>query len=278
MPAHAQRQRAQPADQQPGIERRQLGAEIGEGQVVDPRQQGPAAGQRAGHHVAVAAEILGGRMQHQVDAVLDRALEDRRSPAVVDHRDDAGGAGQRRQPRQVLGLEHPAGRAFEIEQPRPGQRPGDRVGVAAIDELDGDAEARQHLQHHPVGVGIDMAHAQDAVAAAAQAEDGRADRPHAAGEATRRLGALQRRELALELGGRGIVDPRIDRVRALAAEARTQLVIAREGEQRALVDRRHDGAHRMRLVMGDDGPQPVRRRVARAMIVGHGPPLPGPLR
>jgi hypothetical protein len=89
MRLHADRQRAHAADQQPGVERRQLAAEIGIGFGLDARDHLLRAGDDAGHDVAVAAEIFRGRMDDEIDAERQRPLEERACPAVVDHRDDA---------------------------------------------------------------------------------------------------------------------------------------------------------------------------------------------
>ena len=48
-----------------------------------------------------------------------------------------------RKAREILGLEHHAGRAFEIEHLRAGQGLLDRARIAAVDEVDPDVEARQ---------------------------------------------------------------------------------------------------------------------------------------
>jgi hypothetical protein len=95
-----------------------------------------------------------------------------------------------------------------------------------------------------------MTHAHHVIAALAQAEDDRADGGHAAGETAGRLGALEGGKLAFELAGGRIVDTRIYRMTPFAAEARRQLVIVGEGEERGLEDRRHDGAEWKGVVMG----------------------------
>ena len=65
-------------------------------------------------------------------------------------------------------------------------------------------------------------------------EHRRRDRRHAAGEAERVLGALERRELLLEHPHGRVVAARIDRRGLLAAIGRGHLVVAGEGEERGL--------------------------------------------
>ena len=114
--------------------------------------------------------------------------------------------------------------------------------------------ARQQHLEEAVGVGIDVAHADDAVAALHEASTARADRGHAAGEAARGLRALEPGELVLEDA------PWSDCRRAnrsdwpvRPAKVARHLVIGCEGEQRGLEDRRHDRPLGKSRIVREDG-------------------------
>jgi hypothetical protein len=51
-------------------------------------------------------------MHDQIDTALQRALKNRARPGIVGDRDRARGSGRSGQARQILGLEHHAGRAL----------------------------------------------------------------------------------------------------------------------------------------------------------------------
>ena len=88
---YAQRQGAQPAVQQVGGHRMQQSA--GErAHLAQPLDPFAVGGDDAAHDVPVAAEVLGGAVQHEGRAVLDRALQHRGRERVVDeHRHVARG-------------------------------------------------------------------------------------------------------------------------------------------------------------------------------------------
>ena len=262
--AHPELQRPQPAHQQPALERRQLGAEIGQHDPVEVADQFGRACDHAGHRVAVAAQILGGRVDDEVGAVLQRPLKDRARPAIVDDRHRTFAPGDGGQPGDVLNLEHPAGRGLEVEHAGVDERPFHGCEVAPVDIVDRDAHPRQQHLEETVGVGVDVAHADHAVAAAHLAQHGATDRGHAAGEAARGLGPLHPRQLVLEHAGRRIADPAVDRLPGAAGEGRTHLVVGFEGEQRGLVEGRDHGAFGEARVVGEDG-----RRVGPVEIVLH---------
>ena len=164
MAAHAQRQGAQAAHQEPAVERRELTAEQREDAGIDPLDQLAPAADHARDHVAVAAQIFRGGMHHEVDAMRERLLKDRAGPGVVGDRHGALAPCRRGQAGEILGLEHHAGRVFEIQHLGARQGLLDRAGVAAVDEVDLDVEARQQGDEQPVGVRVAVAHADHAIA------------------------------------------------------------------------------------------------------------------
>ena len=85
--------------------------------------------QQAAHHVAVAVQVLGGGVEHDVGAVLERPLEERRGEGVV-HREEV-----------PVGLGQVADRG-EIDQVH--HRVGGRL---AVDHAGGGGERALHVAH-----------------------------------------------------------------------------------------------------------------------------------
>ena len=72
---HAERQGLDAPDEE--VRRERVGDRAGHGvEVPDRPHQVPAAQDRSGHQVVVAAEVLGGGVDDQIDAELDRPLVD----------------------------------------------------------------------------------------------------------------------------------------------------------------------------------------------------------
>ena len=89
--AHAQRQRSQSAQQQPGLERAEQRAGV---VAVGPDRRPPLVDllrhQNAREHVAVAVQVLGRRVHDQIGAERERAGQDRRRGGAVDGKEGAG--------------------------------------------------------------------------------------------------------------------------------------------------------------------------------------------
>jgi hypothetical protein len=110
VPLHPQRQGGQAALQQEGLVRGEHPAEV-DPVGAHPRHQLRGADRDAAGAVAVAAEVLGGRLHHDVDAVLQRA--------------DDGRGGERRVDDQLRpGVVRDAA--------RPGRSATDSVGLASV--------------------------------------------------------------------------------------------------------------------------------------------------
>ncbi len=114
--AHPVRQRPQPAQNQPAVKRRRHGAQ--------QRLDGPDALEEAVHrprddgaaeHVGVTAEVLRRRVHDDVDAQLQRPLQHRRRPCVVDSRARADGLGQRHHRDDVGDVQTRVGRRLDPE-------------------------------------------------------------------------------------------------------------------------------------------------------------------
>ncbi|MFO1211082.1 MAG: hypothetical protein U1E40_18005 [Amaricoccus sp.] len=123
-------------------------------------------------------------MDHEVHAEGERVLEDRRRPAVVDDGEDVGRFRGSGEGGHVEGLDPPARGAFEIEQPGAGKGDGGGSGVAAVHVVHGDAHARQDRAEEAEGVGVDVAHGDNAVAGRDEGEDGGGNRRHALARAS----------------------------------------------------------------------------------------------
>ena len=167
---HPQIQRAHAAHQQPALERRQLGAEIGQHDPVEIADQLGRAGHDAGHRVAVAAQIFRGRVHTRSAPCCSGRWKIGLAQLLSMIVTAPSRRAMRRQPGDVLDLEHPAGRALEVEHTGADQGALHGHDVAPVDIVDRDAHARQQDLEEPVGVGVDVPHAHHPVAALHLAE------------------------------------------------------------------------------------------------------------
>ena len=113
MLAHAHAQRADAPNQQPAIEGARYGTEVVL-PVGDARAQlGRARDDGAADQVAVAAQVLGGAVDHQVDAPVDRLLAVGRGEGVVDDGQRACRAADVGERAQVHDVEQRVGRRLD---------------------------------------------------------------------------------------------------------------------------------------------------------------------
>lgn len=135
---HSQEQRAHAALQQPRLKR------PGHGTGIAPPRTDPlperiwACGQhRAGQHVAVAVQVLGGGVNDQVGAEFQRPGEHRSRHRVVDGHPYPGGVGKVADGSQVGDLPHGVRRRLGPQQPGPARtdsRPH-HVQIGGVGEL-----------------------------------------------------------------------------------------------------------------------------------------------
>ena len=210
----------------------------------EPLGDGVARGDRdAEDRVRVPAEVLGGRMEHDVGAELERPLEGGRGERVVDdderrrlaglRRAVANGRGRRR---DIGDLEQRIRRRLEPDEAGSGGQalPQRVVARREVDVARGPAaRGPVHALEVAVGAAVDVVADEDLVARARELGD-RRGRRRAAGERDPVPAALEVGDGSLEPLARGVLAPRV-----LVAAARPADAVL--GERRGLVDRRRYG-------------------------------------
>ena len=232
-----QLQRFQTLEQHPGIEGGQ--GRTGRAQVLeDLLGQLLRAAHGAAEHPALAIEELGRRMDDQIGAQFERALQDGRAETVVDGDQDALGVGCRGQRPNIGNFRQRVGRRFEEEQFRfrtNGCFPGGGIGLRH--KGGADAGARQDVREKLDGRPEQSGRGHDVVAVLQVGEDQGHDRRHAARRGDAVLGTLERGEAFLEHGHRRIGETGVDVARFLAGKTPGRLRGALENEAGGQVQR-----------------------------------------
>ena len=169
--------------------------------------------------------MLGGGVDDDVGAELERALQQGGGEDVVDDDEGAGLVGEVGDGAQVDDVEHRVGGGFEQDHgggTAQGFAPG--VEVVAVDELVGDAVAAEELAHDPEAGTEQGAGGHDMVAGAQVGEHGRVDGGHAGGGGAASLRALDRGEAGFEGGDGGVAEAGILVVLGGAGEGRGGLL------------------------------------------------------
>ena len=257
-------------------------APCSDGVGPDGVEQVALAGDHAERGVVVAGDALRRRVQHEVDAVAQRLLADRRGERRVDHRERAA---DRAEVVEVDEVEPRVGRRLGDHEHRAAgsHGGGELAGDGAVDDgvLDAEPGARALDEGHRAGV--DLALDDDVVAGRAQRQHGRGDGAHAGPERQGVLGALELGDGVLERphGGVGVAAVEVARPHAGGPLAG---VVEAVGLPRAGAPQRHVEARS--LVPAPGGDRPRRRgRAGRwpvvahegARLVGARPPRPGRL-
>ena len=152
----------------------------------------------------MAAQELGGGVEHDIGAVLDGAAQIGRRHGIVDHQRHAGLV---RNGRHLFDIEHVHARVGDgLAVERAGLR-GDGLaevfGIAGVDELDIDAQAAEAHVELGVGAAVERAGGHQLVALPHQARYGQKLRRLAAGCGQATDAAFERRHALLEnIGGR----------------------------------------------------------------------------
>jgi hypothetical protein len=281
-----QRQRLQPLDEEPGVERRQGRADVAqqlhpqlddEGQrpeglgvadavvrrigldeVREARARRPVERAAVDHHSAdagaVAADPLGGRVDDDIGTVLDRLGDDRREGVVDEERQVlrvrgiGDGANVGHVEARVADRLEVVGLRVLIG------RGGEVTRIVALDPAHLDPEARQRVGEQVVRAAVEARRADDVVAGARQVEDGQRLRRLPRRQPERADAALERRHALLEDVGRGVHDPGVDVSELLEREEPGGVIGVLEVVGAGGVDR--DGARaggRIGLLSGVEG-------------------------
>ena len=201
----------------------------------------------AADHVGMAVEVLGGRVQHQVRAVLQRALQHGRAEGVVHHQDQPVLARERGHLGQIHQPQHGVGGRLCPDHARVGLERGLQRGrVVEIDEAEVEpGRTPAHALEQTIGAAVQIVPGDDVAAGVQQLQHG-AGRGQARGEGEARHATFQIGHAALVGEARGVVRARVFVALVLAG---TALYISRRG-----IDRRHDRAGRgVGTLAGVDG-------------------------
>ena len=220
----AQRQRLQPLEQHPGVERAERRAGLAQESVQIVGDEFLVGEDDAAEAAALAVDVLGRRIDDDVGAELERLLEERRGEDVVDD-----------QPRPGLWAIS-ATAAMSITS---------SVGLVGLSRknalvfgrtaffhclrslpstsVERDAVARQQVLDDVAAGAEQRLGRDDMVAGLEPGEEDGGDRGHAAGRRARGLGAFEQAHALLEHGDGRVGVARIDEARLLALEARLGL-------------------------------------------------------
>ena len=275
MPSHAQRQRLDALQDQPGGVRAHAGAEVAQALAPGAQQEGTdgaflskahaveagvrfgqlrktargvpvelaAVHQHATHHRAVTAQKLGGRVVHQVSAMLKRLHQPGRGEGAVHQQRQAGVVRDLRHVGNVQHVQPRVAQGLAEQEPRLGPDGGPPgVQVARVDKGGGDAEARQRVVQQVVRAAVQRTAGHDVRAGTGQRADGQVQRRLAAGGGDAAHTAFQRGHALFEHGGGRVADAAVHMARPLHVEERGGLLAALEHEGGAEVDGQRAGA------------------------------------
>jgi hypothetical protein len=187
-------QRAQAAQQQPGVMGRERGPEH-DGGVPDALDAVGIAHHDTRRQVVMTAKDLGGAVDDEVDAVLAGLLVEGAGEGVVGERDDPAGTGKRGHTGKIGECQRRVDRRLDDDQPglRPDRRL-DRRERGPVHEGGGHAEARQKIAQQARGAHVVVGLCHHVIAGTHQRQHGRGDRTHAACGHQRRGRRLEARQ------------------------------------------------------------------------------------
>ena len=179
----------------------------------------------AAQAAALAVDVLGGRIDHDIGAELQRALKGRGREHIVHHDAGAGRMGQFADQRQIDHVEHRVRRRFQKHDVgRAAQRRAPFVGVGAVDQRGFDAELRgEVLDDVQTGAEQRMGR-HDPVARLQLAHQSREHRRHAAGGGEAALRTFVSGKPVLEHGDGRVAEARIDEPGAVIGEGGFRLL------------------------------------------------------
>ena len=205
--------------------------------LVDPLLVGQ---DDAAETAALTVDMLGGGIDDDMRAELERLLLQRRRKDIVDDKARADRIGELGHEGDVDHLERRIGRALQEEQL--GVRPHRLfpfLRLGAVDQRRLDTVFRHQRLDHPAARAEQRARRHDVIAGPCRAQQRCRDRRHAGRRGARILGAFQRAHALLEHVDGRVGVARIDEARLFALEARF-------GRFRAFVDVALRQEHRLR--------------------------------
>src|SRR6059058_889183 len=170
---HAKSEGLGAAQREPAVERPGHGAR----RVLDePDPLGEVVGVHDHHsadHVAVAVQVFGGRVKHDVGAQLERPLEAGRREGVVHDAPRVGVMRDLAHGLEVAQPHHRVGRRLGVDQPGAGRHGrGDVAGVSSIHEAEFQPVPGPDMGHLPVRAAVHVLAAHDVIPVRQQLEHG----------------------------------------------------------------------------------------------------------
>jgi len=183
----------------------------------------------------MAAEELGGAVDHQVRAVLQRAAEVGRGRGVVDQQQRAVLVGQPGNVVQRADADSWIGQRLHDDQLGAAGK-GEGGGIARVDTAGGDAEAPQLGGEQRGGAAVEVGGGQHLVARFQEGQEGDGQRAHARAAAVGGLGAFELGNSPLQGDVVGQAVAAVDEaLRRIGQDAAGRLEVVEE-EGRGLVD------------------------------------------
>ena len=171
--AHADGERLQAAEHEPRVERAGHCPERLLQEAEPLRDRGVVRAREPSDHVRVPAEVLGGRVNDDVGAELERLLQVRRRERVVDHEDRAGGVRCICGGTDVDDVEQGIRGRLDPDHPRAlvdvsGEVGRDLLRCHVVEDV---ALRLVDLGEHPIRAAVDVVHADDALARVDEVHD-----------------------------------------------------------------------------------------------------------
>ena len=188
--------------------------------------------------VVVAAQVLGGGMDDDVGAVLDRPAEVWRSERVVDDQRHAGTMGDVRDGGKVDDVKLRIADRLRVDRFGIGlQRPAEALRLVRIDEGGFDPEIGKGHRELRIRAAVERSCGDDVIALPGERQQRRGLRRHAGRGSERRAPAFERGDALLERTDRGVGNPRVDVAEGLQIEQARCVIDAVEDEGSRLIDR-----------------------------------------
>src|SRR6266545_1463323 len=238
---HAQRERLHPA----GQEKRGEGIEDRSGAnspLADRLEELSGTSRESRGHIRMAVQVLGGRMENEMEAELDGTLQDGRGEGPVNRRDEAAASGQIRDEGQIHDLDQRVGRGFDVE---PARLPPDRLlelrARLGLHERRHHTHRLEHVAEETQRAAVKVLGRNDVVARVDMREKGRRDGSHSRREERRILRAFEGRELLLRRSDGRVAFAGVEGIGRAALRRPGERVRVRKGEGRRLKDRIDEG-------------------------------------